>query len=190
MFKIIKKHYNYLNLSNTFKNGHWNSKHQQLLRYNELLKYTTNNNTIIDYGCGYGDICTSIDKDKYLGIDINDFMIKNNLVKYPDYSFLLINDIKQVPNNYDWIICSGVFTVHTSDNLFYNIIDNLLDKCNIGISFNLFESNNIYKLPKDENDDSIKYRGFDINKIYKKYNCEVINRNYQSEKNIYIKKTV
>ena len=66
----------------------WMSRHNQEIRFVQLLKYVKKGNKILDYGCGVGDMFGYIKgKYDYTGIDINESMIKLAKEKYPSGNF-------------------------------------------------------------------------------------------------------
>ena len=91
----------------------WRSHENQRLRFRQLLKYVSENDSILDYGCGVGDLF-EYSKDKnvnYTGIDINENMVKAAKGKYPDGNFNSMNSAFDFEKyDYDWFIASGVFS--------------------------------------------------------------------------------
>jgi hypothetical protein len=59
--------------------------------------------TVLDVGCGYGRYCELFDKDKYLGIDFSEEMIKLARKKYPAYRFEVADHRTYVPEKTDVI---------------------------------------------------------------------------------------
>jgi len=47
---------------------------------------------LVEIGCGYGRLCTSVNDDKYYGYDINNTSINNAKSKYPNYKFELLSE--------------------------------------------------------------------------------------------------
>lgn len=170
----------------------WNSRNEQYERFKDLLKIgVKEGDNILDFGCGYGDLYDLVNQKyknvKYTGVDINSNFIEDAIKNYGEL-FYKINKKEDIKKGFDWILASGVFTVHTSDNMLYDTIDYFYNICNKGISFNLLwgstmpeketEVNllNIFKvynilsgaeMPKDPDSTEIPIRGYDPNKIEK-----------------------
>lgn len=93
----------------------WNSKESQYLRFEQLCNVINKDQfSIIDYGCGYGELINYIDakysKYDYFGFDISDEMLAeaqklfqaNSNVKFSSQ----LNE-----NKTDYVIASGLFNV-------------------------------------------------------------------------------
>lgn len=149
----------------------WRSKDGQLERFDALLNIgVKGNDSILDYGCGYGDLLEylwSVNKYKnvdYYGVDINSEFINKSKEEYGDEFFGLIKSYKNVNDSFDWFLASGVFTVFTSNEDLYNTIDHFYKKVNKGLSFNLMYG----YCEKDDYCKKEEYRGYDP-KIIEKY---------------------
>jgi SAM-dependent methyltransferase len=91
----------------------WKSTESASLRYQELIAdIDFENKTILDVGCGFGDILIPISEKTsnfhYTGIDMTPECIKIAKKKYPHQTFL-VGDylIKPLRKQYDIILCSG-----------------------------------------------------------------------------------
>jgi len=130
--------------SDSIKVG-WSDKESQEKRWDILLDIgVSNNDSIIDYGCGVGDLYSYM-KNKYenftyYGVDINENYINIAKDKHGGDNFKHIHDIYDIDINYDWFIASGVFTVYTTLEDLLRYIDIAYNRCNKGISFNLIKS--------------------------------------------------
>jgi len=183
----------------------WRTLKGQIDRFDILLKIgVSNGDSILDYGCGYGDLLSYLYKKKYiikyLGVDINKRFIDESIKKYGYKYFKLIKSYEDIDFNFDWFLSSGAFTVHTSNNTLLNTIDYYYNHVNKGLSFNLLSNE-----PREHTMDSntISIRGYDpewlFNLLKEKYkNVEIqpieTNNNYLNfydkldEFNIYIYK--
>jgi SAM-dependent methyltransferase len=172
----------------------WSSKKGQLIRFSYLLKYINNNDKILDYGCGYGDLLTYMINEKiqakYLGVDINSQFIQSCINKYNNNYFKLINSYKDIKYDFDWFVASGVFTVKTSTLELYDTIDYFYQKANKGLSFNLLGNN--YDIEKTLTSNTLNIRGYNSNEIFNylksKYTNVFIDFLFKKDKefNIYI----
>lgn len=75
------------------------------------------NHNVLDYGCGTGNFSGIFEKEKYLGIDINKNFISYAKLKYSEYNFLTLDQIKNNTFNFekrDCILINGVLH-HISD---------------------------------------------------------------------------
>lgn len=139
----------------------WVNKFSQYVRFKILLNVgVENNDKILDYGCGVGDLIkyvkeANLDID-YTGMDINPAFIEIAKKNHPGYKFIL-SDYNNINDNYDWILASGVFTIAFSLEEVVNAVDILLQKSVKGIAFNLL-------LEKDEIRFS-SFNSYDPNKI-------------------------
>ncbi len=157
----------------------WVSVFGQHQRFKLLTKYVKNRDKILDYGCGLGElynffIINKYNEIDYTGVDINQNFIKKcketwyiESLENPNINFYTISKNEDIKEKFDWVIASGVFTVYTSNNQFYDTIDYLYNISNIGISFNLFEYSYDYPLEKNNDSNDVPIRGYDINKLYK-----------------------
>ncbi len=111
----------------------WDKKTHRL-RYHVLLSHwDLNGKTVLDYGCGFGDMY-GYAKEKginfvYHGIDINKNLIIEGKKRYPS-AFLEVKDIfsEKIDKEFNYILSSGVHNFKLKDNWSY-----------IKESFNLFD---------------------------------------------------
>lgn len=116
-------------------------KGRQHIRFKVLSEIADLNNcTILDLGCGFGDLYGFLKKKysiDYTGYDINKNLIDIARNKNPDASF----DVKDILSdkilkNFDYIISSGVFNFKLADNSSFakNMLKKMLEICNKGIA--------------------------------------------------------
>ena len=152
---IVKKFYSsrYNLLGNQIRSVGWGSKKNQNLRFKILLKnINVNKKKILDFGCGFGDLYSFLKKKfgkiNYSGYDINKSFIIKNKKKYPMINFFYNKkDIK----SFDYIICSGVFSLKTrySFEYFKIFLKRYFKNCRYGIMINFLDRNNKKKLSKN-----------------------------------------
>ena len=126
----------------------WGSDYSQKKRFDILLeiKGYQQGDSVLDFGCGYGDLSLVI--DNYEGVDIRKSAIQIARDKYPNRIFNH-KSITEIDKNYDWVFISGIFCFEKDwrEN-FETIIKNLFNKCTKGISVNfLSELTNNPKIP-------------------------------------------
>jgi len=87
------------------------------LRFKELLKVINNSNhhfTIMDYGCGYGELYNQIKPHyksfDYIGFDTSDEMLKLSKKFNTNENCHYISKIEN-GNKFDYVVASGLFNV-------------------------------------------------------------------------------
>jgi len=91
----------------------WLSPESAEIRYRELIKdIDFENKTILDVGCGFGDIIPFIKSKssdfEYLGVDMVEDFIKEAKKRYPSFDFKIIDYFsKPIRIKFDIIICCG-----------------------------------------------------------------------------------
>ena len=138
---------------NNHDDGHkvlgWGSESSQLKRFEILSKiYDLNGFSILDVGCGLGDLYIWLKKNKievdYLGIDITTKMILKAKKKYPEASFKicdLINDFQSL-DKVDFVLASGIFNrkINNHEKFVKNMITKMYEKCNYALGFNILST--------------------------------------------------
>jgi cyclopropane fatty-acyl-phospholipid synthase-like methyltransferase len=149
----------------------WYNKKQQESRFENLLKIGfQNGDSIIDYGCGVGDLYgymkNKYQNFEYVGVDIVDKYINMAKNKFPDARFEIIDSINDIKMKYDWIIASGVFTVFTTTQELISQLKEAYKIVNKGLSFNLVDKNYYPDVQKETE----RRRGYDKENITRKLN--------------------
>ena len=80
--------------------------------------------SVIDFGCGYGRLCESFDKEKYLGIDINALAIEEAKKRFSNYRFTLATE--KLARGADLYLAYALF-LHLKDKEVHEILK--LMKC-------------------------------------------------------------
>jgi ubiquinone/menaquinone biosynthesis C-methylase UbiE len=145
--KIIDQYYNtnYNDSRNNAENVGWYNNETQYKRFDEIIKIgIKNNDTVLDFGCGLGDLYTYCRENNlyinYIGVDINKKFININNKKFEsikNVKFYLINTIDDIKDNFDWFVASGSFTLSFTIKEIIDILKKMFIKCNKGIVFNL-----------------------------------------------------
>ena len=114
---------------------------RQHIRFKVLSEIADLNNcTILDLGCGFGDLCGFLKRNykvDYTGYDINNNLLEIAKKKYPDARF----DVKdilmgQIIEKFDYIISSGVFNFRLSDNTSFTkkMLKKMFEMCDKGVA--------------------------------------------------------
>lgn len=146
----------------------WSSKKDQIERFKILLDIgVENGDTILDFGCGLGALYEYMNKKYdnfgYIGIDINEDFIKECKKKFPNVTFKTIKDITEIKDNFDWFIASGAFTVYTPIENMMETINVAVTKAKYGVATNFLDSSYA------KNSDLMSIRGYDKEKLYKRF---------------------
>ncbi len=83
--------------------------------------------SILDVGCGDGEVLSPFKLNKYTGIDISEEAIKLNQAKRPDDLFLLFPDKEAAPDS-DLVICLDVLLHQDTPKEYLDIIDYITRK--------------------------------------------------------------
>ena len=143
----------------------WGNKEWALdLRNRKMLEVVNVPNqqfSILDVGCGYGSLASSI-KEKnlgceYSGIDIAQNMIDFAEIEHKEFNFICEDYLKwETKKKYDYLVCSGILTqkLNTSNlemNKFASkLIKKMFNNSKKGIAFNCmstfvnFQNENLY----------------------------------------------
>jgi len=131
-------------------------KERHFLRYHILLsQWTFNNNSLLDFGCGFGDMYNYIQENKlniiYNGYDINNDLIKEGIKKYQKIKLKSVDFLNSKDYYFDFIVSSGVHNFKIKDN--WEFIEKTFEKFNRcakkGFAIN-FISNKVQKEFKKE----------------------------------------
>ena len=103
----------------------WGSKGRAKLRYEILLsQWDFNNSSVLDFGCGFGDMLAyirskGIEDVDYTGVDINPNFIAVAQDNYKDTATFHLKNLleEETPEQHDFVLSSGVFNHSLSDNM-------------------------------------------------------------------------
>jgi cyclopropane fatty-acyl-phospholipid synthase-like methyltransferase len=124
----------------------WIDKHNQYKRFELLLAKVKKKDSILDIGCGTGDMVQYLSEHnmpvKYKGIDVNENYLQIAKKRYPNGDFQHSNGWGLPPNNYDWAVASGIFTIVTNTTYLLWYVGFIMEKLvNKGFAFNLLTNN-------------------------------------------------
>jgi SAM-dependent methyltransferase len=160
MITDLKKHYQTLLQQHGFspKSVQHIDRKSQYKRFEILCEIDLNASSIIDVGCGLGDMYQYLQEKnflgKYLGVDFLPDFIKlssERFNKVPQASFSVCDLEKdKLPLEYDYIFLSGVFNNKLSNNESFmrNTINKMFASCNKGIAFNAMSTYVDYQDPE------------------------------------------
>ena len=133
---------------------HWNSKHSQETRFDVLLSFIEEENfSLVDAGCGFGDLHTYLQDKKllvkpYIGLDLSPAMVE--IAKEKTGCDILEKDIcRDALPEADYYVCSGAMNILNRFDT-YLFISNCFKACTKGFVFNLLMGE----------DDSLVYNHF------------------------------
>ncbi len=124
----------------------WSSYASAVIRYREITKdIDFNNKTILDVGCGFGNIIPFIAAKstgfQYTGIDLTKEFVEEAEKRYPDYEFVTGNYFKKpLPGKFDIILCSGALNGNYGKGtaeIRKRAIRMLFNHCKVAIAFNM-----------------------------------------------------
>lgn len=137
----------------------WNGKKSQYLRFDVLSNIFQEKSdfSLLDYGCGYGEFLSYLDKNNYknisyTGFDLSDEMITQAKLKFSNNYF---TNTTSYNITYDYTILSGTLHVKLKNNndIWKNHIMETLDYLNQvskkGFAFNLLTSYSDAEYMKD-----------------------------------------
>lgn len=127
----------------------WLTSQDQHIRFEALAGIADlNDNTVLDAGCGYGDLCAYLaeryDLAHYYGIEQIPELLDEASRRYWD-----VNDVTFISSNFlsmglpvaDFVFASGSLNYGSSDPGFiFKAITTLFEQCREGLAFNLLRS--------------------------------------------------
>ena len=139
----------------------WGSKSSQIMRFDFLLRdIDLEGKTIVDYGCGFGDLAMYIKnlgvKDySYFGIDASSELVKYAKIEheaYRNHSFEVGNFNESCLKISDISVVSGAFSLKYSgiEENTKLVIEKIFNKTSNVASFNFLSKYCDYENPKDQ----------------------------------------
>ena len=130
-------------------------KGKQDIRFDILTSlYNCENKTILDIGCGFGDLNKTLRQKtqayQYIGCDLCENLIKEGRELYPDAHFYIGDFLKiNIMENVDWCIASGPFNHKFEKEGNYDFIKSVMKKAyeisKDGFSFDFISDKVDYK---------------------------------------------
>ena len=132
----------------------YTDKYSQYARFFFLTQFIQKGSSILDVGCGLGDLYSFLQANdffgSYHGIDIVPEFIDHCNVQFSEHSkanFSHIASNKDYPSGYDYLVLSGVFNNKREDNWEFlcSTLLKMFKACEVGITFNCMSSYVDYK---------------------------------------------
>ena len=129
----------------------WKTQEGQKARFEVLAQIGNMHNcSVLDAGCGYGDLCIFLNKQfyglRYIGIELEDEFLTQAMERcssIPETAFFTGDVAKAELPFTDYILASGLFNYPNSDPDYpFKTITKLFRNCRIGFGFNLLAKTN------------------------------------------------
>ena len=160
MKQIIKFYNNkYLKHGNKIKTIGWSNKKDQNLRFKKLFQdLDINNKSILDIGCGFGDMYFYLKKNynyhfKYSGLDITPKIALIASNRLNRHNVCIYNsDIDNVKKKYDFVVSSGAMSYKYKGSRAnsLNLIRKMFKISKYAVSVNFLSDYCDYKLNKNQ----------------------------------------
>ncbi|PIU78850.1 MAG: hypothetical protein COZ28_02400 [Candidatus Moranbacteria bacterium CG_4_10_14_3_um_filter_44_15] len=170
----------------------YNSYDSAAIRYKELVKdLNFSNKSILDVGCGFGDIIPFIFSKstsfKYTGIDIMKEFIQEAKKRYPEYDFVTGNYFKNpLKKKFDIIICCGALNSNYGKKTMSfrkRAIKTMFNHCKEAVAFNMAGGIS----PNNKKGSTIYYaNSMDLLAYCVKLSKKIVLRNHYHEKDFTI----
>ena len=144
----------------------WGSRDSQEKRFEVFSKLLSlNNSSILDVGCGLGDLNTyllkSNIKSNYTGLDITDDMIPIAKENHPESTFLVgdIRELEPSDFNVDYVLASGIFnlTIEDHEQFIWDSIEKMYAIANKAVAFNIMSEHAPVKNPDNYYASPVEY---------------------------------
>jgi len=126
----------------------WLDKQSQDSRFEIFTQFINEDDSILDYGCGVGDLYkylqSKYEKFEYLGVDIQKGMIENAYKKYPDATFKPVRGIEEIKEKFDWTVASGVFTINMNRKDVLNFFRKASNISTKGVMANFLRTSDLF----------------------------------------------
>ncbi|MBF9046462.1 methyltransferase domain-containing protein [Rhodobacterales bacterium LSUCC0031] len=125
-----------------------------------VVRAGTESGSILDVGCGYGDLAGVISGKKvplmYHGMDVVGEMIEEGRRRYPDCTFTQGDVLELEVDTHDYVVCNGILTQKLNASTLemnryaQRLIRKMYSVCRVGVAFNMmtthvnFQRDNLY----------------------------------------------
>lgn len=116
----------------------WGSDETQSRRFDALLALVQPHHTVLDVGCGRGDLAKCVDYYRYRGIDVCESMVRIAKERYPRHMFVRGDVSGCKRSDYDWVVASGIFALDNADWEYDTLrtVRKMYDTCRVGVAVN------------------------------------------------------
>lgn len=150
----------------------WGSVESQELRFKQIFKeFDLKNKTILDIGCGLGDLYGYLSKNvpgsfKYIGIDISRSVIEDAKKKYNETNAIFYHgSLEELQlEKVDITVVSGTFSYRFDGVKEYSkeTLNRMFQISRVGISANFLSLNCDYQLAKNQHYDPLEVLGWGL----------------------------
>lgn len=109
-------------------------------RHDFIFPFLDPKKTTLDYGCGIGRYTHFFEKSNYIGADITTKLLDIARSSYPNYNFLKIENVGDVPDLSFDVFFTATVLQHNADETVRLIFKNLQKIKNTNIQFVLYEN--------------------------------------------------
>lgn len=141
--RIFHEYINDLGMDNGWDDGNQQENFEYLSRIETLTGISFKGTSILDVGCGTGDLSAFLRKkdiSDYVGIDIYEPSLERARERYPQETFMNDDLLQmQLEKTFDYVFCSGGLTLRlTIDNydFLYSMLSKMWELTTVGIAFN------------------------------------------------------
>ncbi len=142
--KIYDLYINTFKMDNGWNDGNQLYNFQALTRIEEMTGIPLNGKSVLDVGCGTGDLSIFLREkgiSHYVGIDIYEPSLKQARKNYPDETFINGDLLRlELNHTFDYAFCSGALTIKLSVNN-YDFLEAMIRKMwemtSVGLTFNV-----------------------------------------------------
>ena len=140
----------------------WKSKGAAHQRYRQIWsEIDFNGKSVLDVGCGFGEIATFLDKRykgfSYTGVDVIPEFISEAKKLHPEHKFFVQDFFKEpLDDKFDVVMASGVLNSNVKDNINYRkrAIKQMFDRTKNVLVFNMMGG---HPAPKNKSGNNIWY---------------------------------
>lgn len=141
-----------------------------------FLKHVVQDESIVEFGCGYGRLIDKFDPQQYKGFDLNPSAVAKAMKLHPNYNFFVYEIGDKLPPS-AWVMAYTVL-LHVSDDDIDDILDTITANCSKVIISEIMERRArrplragkppVWNREKEDYVALMKARGFHLTNTYSK----------------------